>query len=52
MTEQQELKVTNSNIVKLGFIKCMDCEEQVICPHAGIKEGCRTKETLKEVHWE
>lgn len=50
MSEQLELKIKDSNIIKLGFVKCEACEEQVICPHAGIRKGCKTKETLKEVY--
>ena len=50
--KQIELNIRDSNITKLGFIKCTDCEEQVICPHAFCREGCRTAETLKEINWE
>ena len=49
---QMEMNIRDSNITNLGFIKCMDCEEQIICPHAFYSEGCRTAETLKEVHCE
>ena len=49
---EMEMNIRDSNITKLGFIKCVDCEEQIICPHAFCREGCRTAETLKEVHWE
>lgn len=51
MEGQQEMRIRDSNIIKLGFIKCEACEEQVVCPHAGVREGCRTLERLKEVHW-
>ena len=50
MSEQQEMKIRDSNITKIGFIKCVDCEDYVICPHVGIREGCRTKEKVKEVY--
>lgn len=49
---QIEMDIRDSNITKIDFIKCTDCEEQVICPHAFCRERCRTAETLKEVHWE
>lgn len=51
MEGQQEIGVRNSNIVRIGYIKCEDCPEQVICPHAGIREGCRTRDTLKEAYF-
>lgn len=49
--KQEELKIKNSNIKKIGFVRCVNCEEQFICPHAGTREGCRMVETLKEIHW-
>ena len=49
---QMEMNIRDSNIAKLGFIKFVDCEEQVICPHEFCLEGCRTAEKLKEIHWE
>ena len=49
MEGQLEMRIADSNIVKLGFVKCEDCEDEPICPHAGIREGCRTKETIKEI---
>ena len=39
---------TNSNIIKLGFVKCQDCEDEPICPHVS-DGGCRTKERVKEL---
>ena len=52
MSEQVEMKIKDSNIIKLGFCKCEDCEDEPICPHAGIREGCRTKEVIKEIVYE
>lgn len=46
---QQEFEIKDSNIIKLGFIKCENCEDEPICPHAGIRRGCRTRETIKEI---
>ena len=50
MDEQQEMKISDSNIVKIGFCKCEDCEDEPICPHAHIRDGCRTKEVIKEIN--
>lgn len=50
MHEQQEFEITYSNITKIGFICCRDCDQEPICPHAGYREGCRTKERLMEVN--
>lgn len=49
MYEQQEFEITYSNITKIGFIQCQDCDQRVICPHTGCREGCKTKERLMEV---
>lgn len=49
MEGQQEFEIKDSNIVKLGFIRCEDCEDEPICPHAGIRRGCRTREVIKEI---
>lgn len=49
MEGQQELEIKDSNIVKLGFIRCEDCEDEPICPHARIRRGCRTREVIKEI---
>lgn len=49
MDKQLEMKIVDSNIIKLGFCKCEDCEYEPICPHAHIRDGCRTRETIKEV---
>lgn len=48
MYEQQELEITYSNITKIGFIRCQDCDQEPICPHAGCRKGCKTKERLLE----
>lgn len=45
---QQAFEITYSNITKLNFIKCEDCDQEPICPHAGYREGCRTKEQIPE----
>lgn len=52
MNGQIEMKKQDSNIIKLGFCKCEDCEDESICPHAHIREGCRTRETIKEFVYE
>lgn len=49
MGKQQEFEIIDSNITKISFVKCENCEENVICPHYGFKEGCRTKEIVKEI---
>lgn len=49
MKDQQEFEITYSNITKIDFIRCKDCDQKPICPHAGYREGCRTKERLMEV---
>lgn len=49
MYEQQEFEITYSNTTKLDFIRCRDCDQEPICPHAGYRDGCRTKERLLEV---
>ena len=49
MDGQQKMKIVDSNIIELGFCKCEDCEDEPICPHAGIRDGSRTKEVVKEV---
>ena len=49
MYEQIEMKEENSKIISLAFCKCKDCEDEPICPHAHIRDGCRTKETIKEL---
>ena len=49
MEGQQEFEIKDRNIVKLGFIRCENCEDEPICPHAGIRRGCRTREVIKEI---
>lgn len=49
MKGQQALQIQYSNITKLGFIKCEDCQEQVVCPHYGCRKGCRTATRISEV---
>ena len=49
MYEQIEMKVEDSKIISLGFCKCEDCEDEPICSHAHIREGCRTEGTIKEL---
>ena len=51
MDGQQEFEIRDSNITKIGFCRCEDCEYEAICPHAGIREGCRTKEVVKEINF-
>ena len=49
MKGQQTMIIKPSNITKLGFVECKDCNEQFVCPHFGHREGCRTKEVISEV---
>lgn len=49
MIGQQEFKIKDSKIIRIGFCKCKDCEWQYVCPHAEVREGCKTKETIKEI---
>lgn len=49
MDGQIEMKIVDSNIIKLGFLKCQDCEDEPICPHSEHRKGCKTKEILKEI---
>lgn len=51
MYEQQQFEITYSKITKLGFTKCKDCDWEPVCPHAGYRAGCRTKEKLMEVKY-
>lgn len=47
--EQLKMNIRDSNVLRIGFLKCTDCEEQYVCPHTSSRKGCRTKEVLKEI---
>lgn len=49
MYEQQKFEIAYSKMIKLNFIRCQECEQEPICPHAGYREGCKTKERMMEV---
>ena len=49
VNEQLQVDIAPGRITKLGFERCQDCEWEPVCPHAGHREGCRTKENIMEV---
>lgn len=50
MYEQMEFEITYSNITKLEFVRCRDCDQDPVCPHAVCREGCRTIERIIELN--